>query len=610
MSTKVHASVTVNPLQDFRGVSNTYGRYLAEQSLLDVDYTQYSRKDSKIGNTREITFTSNLGSNSMKLIALDPTTADNPTSIDTTQTEYSEYTHLDFQPLVEIKSDRHPLGLLKDPPNSKDRVKSERLLKAMNTTLERVSTSILDTSKIPAIGSNDWGKYGTAYRTSSELSGRYSSESSYRVGLVKDNKSKAKQLKDITDVSIGYFGTFNEKNTISPKATYYTFLSILNKLPIKNTSNQVDKTARKFKLLSNLYEAVYTINGFIHREVVGKISNKVGNSKILVELEDDKPLDTLEGSILHSDFDRDNLPYFDRDQWSGEGLSNHFDMPKHYVSIQVQIEVNKYVELILVDLYQETTIEGNGISRVGNSGYLDSSQGELTWKEGFIAESFIPLTKYAMLKVKLFDRSRLIAESKCSFIQSINVTHIKWYQSGIIGAIVSVVSVLLSMYTLGVSITINSLVQTLLTGFVVGLASDMVIKILVDLDIISSSVGIALLALVGTYYAKGILNLNLDLSLASTASQLVEATGKVYKEQTIKLSKEYKDKISKLEEEIGRLDGMTEEFITSNYSSIVFSINRELDNLSIPLVETRDEFMARTLNRRTLPLDLIIDRRI
>jgi len=602
----VHSSVSVNPLTDFTSVSSTYSHFIAETEVLDLDYTQYKQKDSKIGYTKEIRLTSQLSKqigDSMRLISLNPITADNPSNIDTTHTVDTEY-KLDFMSLVEIKSDRNPLGVYYDPKNSKERETSDRLLKAMNLSLKDITESTLGTNSIPPLGTTAWGKYALTYHKSSALKQEYGSEGVYRTKLVEANRDKQKQLKDITDVTVGYFGTFNSKNTISPKATYHTFLSALKRTSIKTTTNQTGKTARKFILKNKLYEAKYTVNGIIEREMEGKINSKMGLGKIEVILEDDNPLNTTIGKVIFSDYGNGNVPYYNRDEWANEGLPNYQEMPKHYVSIKYQTGINTYKELILVDLYQETSIEGNGKKRVGNSGYLDESQGEMTWLEGFIAESFIPLTASSMLKVSTFSRARLLAETKCHFIQAINIQETKWYQSGIIGAIVTVVGVVLNVFTMGLTVTINMLVQSLLVGILTGIALDLVIKVLVDLDIISNGLLIALIAVTSLYFGSGILNLKLDFSLAYTASRLTEATGKAYALELKKETKEYKEKLAELKKETKYYIDKTEEIVVSNTSSIIFELNRMLDSINIPLVETRDEFMDRTLNRRPEPSSL------
>jgi hypothetical protein len=252
----------------------------------------------------------------------------------------------------------------------------------------------------------------------------------------------------------------------------------------------------------------------------------------------------------------------------------------------------------MVDLYQETTIEGNGKTRKSNSGNQSRNEKEMTWTEAYIAESFIPLTKESMLKVKLLRRQNLLVECKSHFVQVVNVKTIKlkWYQTGIFKAIVWIGVLVGSLLSGG---TLTGALVSMAIGMAVTYAVNIVIKVLVKIGILSGKFAMLILsglAVAASYFA----GIPLDLTDISTVLQLVEATGKVYVEQTIQATKDYQQKADKLQEEQKKLDESLDEYDSMHLSSSIGQLSADLqrmvDAVTGPIIETRDEFLDRTLS--------------
>jgi hypothetical protein len=539
--TKVQASVSVNPLGDFKEVSRTLLAYSQQSSILGTGYTEYKKQDYVIGASKEINKSYSTGKQYgmdvvLNILAVTDTNdrsyedgEELPTDYIPITTDTTVYTHSKFMPITEIKSDKNPKGLVVRDDSNADKIKSTKILKAMNLKLSTATNGILNTEDIPPVGGNGWGRYAKAYRQDPTIA---SSESGYRADLVKGKEEKEKQFKDVTDVAIGYFGLFNKDMRVAPSALYETYLEILPKTILGKIP---EGSIRKFRLSNKLYDATYSMNGYIHRTMEGKIegntTGRAGYSKVDVLLEEDTPLQLSLGNIISSDYHGEEAtPYFDRtylDPISGESEGIKFErMKKVYVSIKVQDTPHSYKELILVDLFQETVIEGKNKTRIGNSGKQTSaeSQNGMTWVEAYIAESFIPLTKTAMLKVKLFDRRRLLAETKCHFIQAINITEIKWYQTSIFKIILVIIAVVITIYTAGAGASVSAILLDLAVNAAIAFGINYVIDLLVEKGIISAEVGLVL-KIVVSIYISGNGSFNVDLSLLDTASLLVEATG-------------------------------------------------------------------------------------
>jgi len=635
MGTKVSASCSVNMMSPLTSKASGILDFAIQSTALDIGYVEYRNKDYRLGFSREMTNAYRVGvvqNSDVHFENLGNDDINNPVSDFNDQSTVRTYDvtssmGIGFMPIAEIKSDDNPDGVMNRGPNNRDRVKAELLGKAMNLDMKDITDSLLGNKRIPPQNSPDWAKYSKNYRDSgSELS-----ETAYRKKLVKDEKEKKKGMKDVTDVSVGYFGTFNPKATVMPHAMFYTFLKCLERTSIIAPNSpgtpgnpaigkpgdpgyvpEVPPTApvaigsgRKFRLKGSLYDAVYNLNGYILRERIGVVSGNTkrsrGYSKVIVNLEHDVPLNINVGVVKHTDFKGTNSPYFKKNDWEFTGIT----IPDMYVTIQVQTSYNTYDELIMVDLYQETTIEGKGKTRRSNSGNQSKQQKGMSWTEAYIAESFIPLTEFSMKKVKLFERGNLMTEAKCYFIQSVNVYKEKWYETAFFKALLFVAQIAMAVIPglQGGAVAIQTVLVKIATAMALSFAVNLLIQALVDMGIISSSLAIALISLTVVYGgAIGIGAINMDFTLMSTIMKVLEATGKVFAAETVRNNKEYEDKMKEIKEEEKRLDAKEDKLsdlhVPAGLGLLMLDLQRLLDSVDVPLNETRDEFIKRTTSMK------------
>jgi len=637
--TTVSASASVNPLSQVEAKKSGIIQYAITASALKIGYTEYRKLDYKQGSTREIQRAHSKGeqtSSNVVFIAMDGNDVTNPLDDYDDQATTRNYSgtpeDLDFMPMLMIKDDDYPEGVIKARDGSPAKKTAETMAKAMNLDLKDMTETLIGTPRIPQLGSEDWAKYSKAYRAS----GTGGSEAAYRSKLVKDAKDKKKGMKDVTDMSIGYFGRFDKKNTVVGQAMYHTLLACLDHThqykpvaagspaipPVGNPGDPGYKpgqpagpdtdlgTARRFGIHGKLFSAVYSLNGFIHREIPGRVpgNNKgvLGYSKASVHLDSEDPINTTKGVSLYNDYGGGNKPFFDKSGWNGQTGGSKNVVPDMYVSIMVQTSATSYRELVLVDFFQETTIEGKGYTRRSNSGNQSKQEEKMTWKEAYEAEAFIPLTRSSMMKIKMLHRNNLLIESKCHFIQAVNVkkTKKKWYQTGIFKAIMVIIAVVVFVWSGGLAGGVLNAIITIGTGMAISYALNLIIKVLVDLGIISNAFAIALIAVVAVAamaYGAGI---KMDFKLVDVVLKTVEATGQVYAQQMVKETEAYQVKADKLQKEKEKLEEKEEgldELHTSNGIGVLMAdLQRMIDAVTGPMDETRKQFLARTTSRKVV----------
>ncbi len=614
MGTIVSASCMCKPLATPDSKSSGLLRFMIENSATEIGYTEYRERDRTSGFTKEIRRTYQEGlanrdnrvsfSHIVGLSISDPMADYNdPLNNVVHDSEYGGI--LDFMPMLEVKSDENPRGLTRKFEKNEDRVSSERIAKAMGLTLEGLETTFTGNSPIPQVGTTGWSNIGKQYR---QAGGSPEGEQTYRNQLVRDRNEKMKNDKNITDVTVGQFGRFDAKNSISPTAVLKTYLSCLERTSsaletsVGATSGTTTSAGsfRRFGISGKLFSAVYSLNGYILREVPGLIpSNKEGRrgyGNINVVLERDRSLVVNKGTTLHNDFSDTNVPFFNKTDWS-------IGLPDMYVEVQVQISAEMYLELVMVDLYQETTIEGNGEVRRSNSANQDDNQKEMTWEEAYIAESFIPLTMSSMLEVRLFDRGGLLVETKSYFIQVVNVQKEKWYQTTLFKAVIRVIGAIISYWLGPVGMTFAQFVIQMLVQVAIQYAIGFIIQVLVKLGIISAEVAIWLelaISVIGSYY--GVSGFNLDLTNPVTVLNLVEATGKTYAAKTVRETTQFKKDMAELKEKEEELEkeakGTKDMHLPSQIGFLMNQLQQQIDAIDVPLREDHKLFLARTTDRQ------------
>jgi predicted PurR-regulated permease PerM len=215
------------------------------------------------------------------------------------------------------------------------------------------------------------------------------------------------------------------------------------------------------------------------------------------------------------------------------------------------------------------------------------------------------------MKVKMLRRANLLIECKSYFIEAVNVhvQKIKWYQTKLFKAIIFVVAVVLSLWDGGFTLTnIVPFLTNMAIGLVISFALNTLVKVLVDMGIVSNAFAIALIAVVAVYGMAYGLNPNMDFTLVTTAIKVVEATGKVYALQAAKETEEYQVKADKLKEENKKLEEdqekLDERYTSDHIGRLSADLQRMVDAVSGPLIETRDQFLARTLSMKVVTEEL------
>jgi len=187
---------------------------------------------------------------------------------------------------------------------------------------------------------------------------------------------------------------------------------------------------------------------------------------------------------------------------------------------------------------------------------------------------------------------------------NVTTTKLKWYQTGVFKVIMLVISVVIFVYT-GLTVGFQVALTNMAIGMAIAYGISTLIKVLVDLGIISQAWAIALVAVIAIYSMAYGVGIKVDMTMADVVMKTVEATGKVYMQQQVTEMEEYQVKADKLQEEKEKLEDETESLldelhISSGIARLSADLQRMIDAVIGPLMEDRDQFLARTLNRKVV----------
>lgn len=645
MSTVVSASVTAKILDSSKIEKfSTFNEFTKYHTMLNMDYVTYRNEDHVRGYSYELSSVFREGADTPLQPVAKNIDRYSVYSVNTTFTEsidsngntvYSnDVSHnvfeatdsldVKFMPVCEILSDANDEGLIDvDSPYGK---KNNKTIKRMNAAQEELTKQFRLLEDIPEIRDREWKPHHKEYLKDSRGT---KTEQEYRELLVEDLDNNRKSNKDITDVGIGYIGRFDDSSHIMPYAMFNTYLDILrgnssSYIVVKEeeteeqtdahgntitvvTQEEVKSNVRSFSIQNNLFYSEYVMSGYELTEYTGKLNSKYikGYSNVSVTLEEEEPY-MVKGMILHSDFVGVNDRYGYRcqdgeDYIPGVGYDENssFDqMPKLYVTIEVQVSSNKIQRLVLFDLFQETLITGKGKIKLGSSAEQSNSEEDLPFIEAYKNESFIPLTYGSMRKIHLFQLGSLIKESKSLLVQMVNVTKTKRWKS-LLPTVLRIASVAVFVFSLGSATTASTLLWAIASQIAVQMAVRYAIRRLVEMGIVDGEFAeILTLAIAVFAVAYG----GLDMNLASSVSMSVEATGTAYKEVTIMDSEKFRSDLVVLKAKSDKYEKLIEDFeVTGNKTALLLIVeltaylNSNADDLNYSV----DDFFNRTLSRRS-----------
>ena len=531
MAKVVNAAVVCNSLSQVDSHKSGMLLYTIEASAIGIGYSEYRDQDIKLGATREI---NNVYSNTGKRMK---------------STTTSSSGNMDFMPIAAVQNETYSDGVEKAFKGSAIKEQSTKILKAMGLSLKNLTNTMVGTTSVPAIGTPEWLPYRRAHIASG---GSISTEDTLRESMARGLGEKARGMKDVSNMSVGYFGRIDSTQSVAPVAMYYTILEM------------IDKSGNSFSINNANLKASYTMAGFEHNDRSGSISSipgkkpKVGTGKVT---------------------------YHNGD-----------------VTIKVQVGVNKYKELILKQFAQQTTVSKDGQSKTVDSSKPSKDEQKATdfdMDKYYQERTFIPLTKTAMKKVGLFKRATLLMESKASVTQVMNVQDTPWYASTWFKIVVFVVTMVINYFIPGAGQGLQFLIN-MAVQLAIGYAIHTIVQMLVKAGIITNA-WVAMALEVGAMLVAGYFGLStykLDFTNPTTVGKLMEATGQAIKYQGIIDSNEYKDTQKELQEEQKRLDEQEvdqEDLHTpSGVARLQRRLSRMLDDIDIPILETPEQFRTRT----------------
>ena len=566
---KLFGAVQCNPMTPLDTKKSGALLYAIETSALKIGYNEYRAQDAKMGSLKEINKVYKTGK-------------------DENRDFIFSGGGLDFMPTATVLSPRYKEGVNSLNDHNLTKISNKKLMKAMGLDMEALDSAMVGTSAVPVIGSKEWIPYRKSFIASG---GSIDQEATFRSTMVNGMEEKREGMKDVQNMSVGYFGRIDKRLRVAPAAIYDTFLEAF-----------MVSGKRGFTLTNKDIRTSYAVNEWYEVEMEGLIKGndmgKLGYSKIeLITAPIDKKM-LAKGNILNSDDSgklRDGMGFF---EMLRAAMTSSF-----YVSIQVQTSSTTFKELLLGGLDQRTVVANKEQGTIVSSAMPPEDIREADGfdaEEYYLANSFIPLSKNSVSKVKLFQRANLLIECKGNLTQVLNIVDIPWYAQGWFKVVVFVVSMIINWFTFGVGGTALSFIIQMAIQMAVVYAISYLIKALVDAGIITSGWVAAILQIVLTVVAAyyGVPGITFDLTSMSVIMQLLEATGKAYAYEMQIESKNYKETMARIKKEKDKLDDLDDEFDKMHSSSLLgrlqLDLKRLLDAVDIPLFESRAEFLQRT----------------
>ena len=572
MGKDINGAVVCNPMTSLDAKKSGALMFAIEKAALDIDYGQYRAQDAKMGSIKEINSVQRVGKKEEAEFVL------------------HKHEEISFMPTATVLNTQYPKGVARAGDENSTKKSNQAIMKAMGLKLDRVDASMVGTSSVPLIGTPEWVPLRKGFIAGG---GNIADEGRFRASMVAGIADKREGMEDVVGMTIGYFGRLEPKNRVAPVAMYHTFLQCLE------TTGSLG-----FSISNRDLDLIYTLDEWYHIEVDGVIegntTSKVGYavSKFVRHAIDVDMVNTA--TTINSN----NSGKLQSGQSFGKTMMSAAKAG-YYVTLQIQVTSTTYRELILGGLEQRTIVDNGKEGTIVNSAFPSKNEKEadgFDFEEYYMARTFIPLTKESLMKVKLFNRANLLIECKCTVVKVLNVREKKWYESVWFKVVMFVVAVVINYFT-GVGGTfLQALIQTAIQMLVV-YAISYLIQALIDAGIITNGWVAAVLQVVLTvvamYYGAGV---SMDMTLITTAMKLVEATGKAYAYELQIQKKEHRELMAKLKKEKDKLDELDDEYdklhTSSNLGRLSLAAKRLLEEVDIPIFESREEFLQRTMNAK------------
>lgn len=144
---------------------------------------------------------------------------------------YSVITDHTMYSCAPIKDDHSGEGGYQALPDDDPRRKeSELAFRALNMRMEDVATGILEPEPIPAVDSNAFKDYKDRWEDDENLQAEHPTLEEYHASLVEDLEAQQSEIKDISDVNVGIFGTGSTLDDANLVAIYHTMENLYPKL--------------------------------------------------------------------------------------------------------------------------------------------------------------------------------------------------------------------------------------------------------------------------------------------------------------------------------------------------------------------------------------------
>jgi len=574
MGKDINGAVVCNPINPLDAKKSGALMFAIERAALGIDYGQYRAQDAKMGSIKEINTVQRAGKK---------------TSSDFTLKGNNE---IGFMPTATVLNNEFPKGIARANEHNETKKNNQEIFKAMGLKLDSVDAAMVGTGAVPVIGSKEWVPIRKGFIAGG---GSINQEAQFRSTMVAGMHDKQEGMEDVVGMTIGYFGRLDPKNRVVPAAMYHTFLQCLE---------VTDKLS--FHITNKDLDLIYRLDEWYHLEVDGVIegndAGKVGYSvsKFVRHAIDPKKISGA--TVLNSN----NSGKLQSGQSFGKTMMSAAKAG-YYVTLQVQVTSTMYKELILGGLEQMTIVDNGKEATIVNSAFPSKAEKKadgFDFEEYYIGRTFIPLTKESLMKIKLFSRANLLIECKCSVVKVLNVREKKWYESVWFKVVMFVVAVVINYFFPGGGTFLQALIQTAIQMLVV-YAISYLIQALIDAGIITNgwvaAVLQAVLTVVAIYYGTpGAVNM--DFTLMTTAMRMVEATGKAYAYELQIQKKEHREIMAELKKEKDKLDELDDEYeklhTSSNLGRLALAAKRLLEEVDIPIFESRDEFLQRTMNAK------------
>ena len=538
------------------------------------------------------------------------------TDEDTTQYFFSEdnkyaligntaFEEMEIMPFVALKDDyNNEVPYYRLSKTNAERVRREKVLKALNIDLVETSEGIFSSHSIPAIGTGEWNiQYGKWYRQDQDLKDRFSTEEEYHDHLVAQNQNQAQNTRQISDVHIGFAATPLFINETSAYAAYQTLLPLLLKYegagPIKLRVGSLKqewtfsgvRIVRKQGVPKNIYDtpgalskkktkAGWYIKSFSKKKNSngGYVNDDTYFTEEGIGGDDDDPI--LENIIEVGDVNPpDDTPRERKTVFEIRTIS----APLEYTEIRIV----GWVGTSVTTQRHNPDYPDGGIRAVSSVDLCDIDD-IATYLNGLV----IPLTFDAFKTLPIFKRDRLAKETLMLVVQGIAVTETPWYATTLFKIFMIILIVVATIV-----FAPAGQVGFALLGLGVGLAVSYALSYIAKL--VKSPFLMAMITFaVGFMLMGGIVGLVDILSLA------VEATG-TYMNQKILLTEiennkkteaanMHRNKMARELKEIEDKFGLNKE---SNTKYLLYLA-------SLPPVEHPNDFFGRALNTNLNEIDM------